>query len=218
MELKFKNREDALNKLMDEIIISHIDTKNCIILAISFGGIKIGEAMSKKLHTALDFLFTEQIYAPLNNECEIAVVSENMDIIMNEALIDSFNITLDYVYGEAKRAYEEIILADIYQFRKGAMISSLSNKDIFIIDEGVETGLRMNVAVKTCIAKGAKSIYTLSPVIPKNVAFSLREICDGVISVLQPEHFVSTEHYYDELPLISEEEVENILDKSLRNK
>ena len=32
-----------------------------------------------------------------------------MDIVMNESLINSFDITLDYVYGEAKRAYEEDI-------------------------------------------------------------------------------------------------------------
>ncbi|PAF46725.1 phosphoribosyltransferase [Helicobacter sp. 12S02232-10] len=213
--IKFENRDDALVRLMDEILIRHLDVKNCIILATSLAGVGFGEKMSKKLGVALDFLFTVPIYAPLNHECEIAIVSENMDIIMNEALIDSFEITLDYIYGEAKRAYEEVILADIYKFRKGSMISSLNDRDVFIVDQGVETGLTMNAAIQTCIAKGAKSVYVLTPVIARNVAESLSEICDGVISVMRPDHFVSTAHYYKFLPPVDEDEIEEILDRSL---
>ncbi|PAF41409.1 phosphoribosyltransferase family protein [Helicobacter sp. 11S02596-1] len=209
--LKFENRDDALMRLINEILIHHLDVKNAIILATSLAGVGFGEKVSKKLGVALDFLFTVPICAPLNPECEIAIVSENMDIIMNEALIDSFGITLDYIYGEAKRAYEEVILADIYKFRKGSMISSLSSKDVFIVDQGVETGLTMNAAIQTCIAKGAKSVYVLTPVIAKNVAESLSEICDGVISVAKPDHFVSTAHYYKLLPPVDEDEVEAIL-------
>lgn len=214
--LKFDNRDDALGRLMDEILVRHLDTKNSIILATSLAGVGFGEKMSKRMNVPLDFLFTMPIYAPLNSECEIAIVSENMDIIMNEALIDSFDITLDYVYGEAKRTYEEDILADIYKFRKGSMISSLNDKDVFIVDQGVETGLTMNVAVQTCIAKGAKSVYIATPVIAQNVALSLSEICDEVISVFKPEHFVSTAHYYKSFPPMNEEEVEEILDRSLK--
>ncbi|MDO7253579.1 phosphoribosyltransferase [Helicobacter cappadocius] len=214
--LKFENRDDALGRLMDEILIRHLDTKNSIILATSLAGVGFGEKMSKRMNIPLDFLFTMPIYAPLNSECEIAIVSENMDIIMNEALIDSFDITLDYVYGEAKRTYEEDILADIYKFRKGSMISSLNDKDVFIVDQGVETGLTMNVAIQTCISKGARSVYVATPVIAKNVASCLSEICDEVISVFKPDHFVSTAHYYKSLPAMDEEEVEEILDRSLK--
>ncbi|PAF41814.1 phosphoribosyltransferase family protein [Helicobacter sp. 11S03491-1] len=214
--IKFEDRDDALVRLMDEILIWHLDIKNCILLATSLAGVGFGDKMSKKLNVPLDFLLTVPICAPLNNECEIAIVSENMDIIMNEALIDSFDITLDYIYGEAKRAYEEIILADIYKFRKGSMMSSLSGKDVFIVDEGVETGLTMNVAIETCIAKGAKSIYVVTPVIAKNVASNLCEICDGVISVMKPEYFVSTAHYYKTLLPMGKEEIEKILDTSLQ--
>lgn len=213
--LKFENRDDALLKLMEEMLIRQLDVKNCLILAASLAGVEFGEKMSKKLGVALDFIFTVPILAPLNNECEIAIVSENMDIIMNEALIDSFEITLDYIYGEAKRAYEEVILADIYKFRKGSTISSFTSKDVFIVDQGVETGLTMRAVVQTCIAKGAKSVYVVTPVIAQNVAMSLCEICDGVISVIKPEYFVSTAHYYKSLPPVDEEMVEKILDRSL---
>ncbi|PAF48576.1 phosphoribosyltransferase [Helicobacter sp. 12S02634-8] len=213
--IQFESRDDALLRLMDEMLMWHLDIKNSIILATSLAGVEFGEKMSQKLGIPLDFLFTVPILAPLNPECEIAIVSENMDIIMNEALIDSFEITLDYVYGEAKRAYEEVILADIYKFRKGSMISSLNQRDVLIVDQGVETGLTMNVAIQTCIAKGAKNVYVLTPVIAKNVANSLAENCDGIISVFKPEHFVSTAHYYKTLPPIDDEQVEKILDKSL---
>ncbi|WP_163499443.1 phosphoribosyltransferase [Helicobacter suis] len=200
----FASPEDALNQLMNEILIRHLDTKNAVVLVTSLKGLKFAHALSKKLGTALDFLFTAPIYAPLNRECEIALVSENMGILMNENLINSFEITLDYVYGEAKRVYEEEILSKIYKYRKGNTIWSLENKDVFIVDYGIETGMTANLAIQTCMAKSTKNIYVLTPILPKNVADALSLLCDGVISVYRPEYFVSVEHYY-KTPIDTEE-------------
>ncbi|WP_163533629.1 phosphoribosyltransferase [Helicobacter suis] len=207
----FASPEDALNQLMNEILIRHLDTKNAVVLVTSTKGLKFAHALSKKLGTALDFLFTAPIYAPLNRECEIALVSENMGILMNENLINSFEITLDYVYGEAKRVYEEEILSKIYKYRKGNTIWSLENKDVFIVDYGIETGMTANLAIQTCMAKSTKNIYVLTPILPKNVADALSLLCDGVISVYRPEYFVSVEHYYKSSIDTEEHEIGEIL-------
>lgn len=49
-----------------------------------------------------DIFFLEFILVFLNLKCEIVLVSESMDIVMNESLINFFDIILDYVYGEVK--------------------------------------------------------------------------------------------------------------------
>lgn len=207
----FANRQEAFDKLYDCFINQHIDSKQNLILATSFDGLFFAHNLAHKLESKLDLLFSAPIFAPMNDECEIASVSENMDIVLNEELIDSFDITLDYVYGEARRTYEEVLLPRIYKFRKGTTLSDLSQKDIFLIDQGVQSGITMSLAIKTCIQKKAKSIFVLTPIIAKDVAELLKRHCDTLICVDSMDYFVSTEHYYENLEHLSEEEVLNIM-------
>lgn len=209
----FEDREEAFLKLYDELINHHLAHDNSIVLSTSFAGLFLADRLASKLDSGLDMLFCAPVIAPANNECEIATVSENMDLIINEPLIDSFGISLDYVYGEAKRAYEEIILPRIYKFRKGATLSELGQKNVFLIDQGVETGITMDLAIKTCIQKKAKSIYVLSPTIPYDIATILSRTSDVLVAVYKPRYFVSTSHYYKSLDPISEEEALTIMDK-----
>lgn len=209
--MHFTNEEDALNKLINEIHTRHIDLKDSVMLALSFNALYLVNALAQKFGATYDILFSEPILAPLNPKCEIALVSESMDIVMNENLINSFDITLDYVYGEAKRVYEEDILSHIYQYRKGNAIKSLRDKNIFIIDRGIETGFRAGLAVQTCLKKECQDIYILTPIVAQNVAQGLEGLCDGVISVYRPECFVSIEHHYKELKQLGNEEIEKYL-------
>lgn len=211
--IRFEDREEAFIKLYDELANHHLKSENAIVLSTSFSGLYFAHRLASKLDSGLDMLFCAPILAPANSECEIATVSENMDIIINEPLIDSFGISLDYVYGEAKRAYEEVILPRIYKYRKGATLSPIAQRNVFLIDQGVETGITMDLAIKTCIQKKAKSIYVLSPVISYDIAQSLKASSDALVSVYRPKYFVSTSQYYKQLPDLSEEEILAIMEK-----
>ena len=46
------------------------------------------------------------------------MVSETEEIVINDILINSFDINLDYIYGDAKRKHEDKILSYIYRYRK----------------------------------------------------------------------------------------------------
>ncbi len=218
-EIIFADRDEAFVKMYDEMLNNHLEiSENSIVLSTSFDGLFLADKLASKLEAKLDLLFSAPILAPLNNECEIATVSENMDIIMNEPLIDSFGISLDYVYGEAQRTYEEVILSRIYKFRKGATLTYIKEKDVFVIDQGIETGITMNLAIKTCIQKKAKSIFVLTPVIAKDIAELLSESSDALIAVNKISNFVSTDHYYKNFQKITDDEVLAIMDKHISAK
>ncbi|MFC3847830.1 phosphoribosyltransferase [Helicobacter baculiformis] len=212
----FENHQDALYKLINEALVRHLDTSNAIMLATSLKGLQFAHALATKLHADLDLLFSGSIYAPLNRECEIALVSESMDIMMHQNLIHAFEISLDYVYGEAKRVYEEEILSKIYKFRKGNLLKSLAHKNVFIVDYGIETGITAGLAIQTCMDKHARSIVVLTPIVPKAVEEALSLICDGVVSVYRPEHFVNIAHYYKQPPELDLAQIERIFEASMK--
>lgn len=212
---KFSTRFDALDKLLDVIPSDVLKKPNTLLIAISEGGLVMANEIIARYAIPLDFLFTEPILAPKNPECEVAIVSESMDISINEALVDSFDITYDFIYGEAQRRYEEKILPNIYRFRKGEVIRSLSKKNIIIIDDGVETGLTMRVALKTCTKKFANTITIVTPVISADTLEMLDDSADMVYSVYTPKHFVNTKYYYEEYDKIDPNVVVDILNKAL---
>lgn len=211
----FNDRYDALNKLFDIIPIKNLIKDNTILIAISDGGLLFANEICKKTNLTLGFLFTEPIFAPKNPDCKIAIVSESMDISMNEILVDAFDISYDFIYGEAQRKYEEKILPNIYKYRKGENIKSLDKRNVLIIDEGIETGLLINVAIKSCLKKGAKSIMVAAPVISDDVISFLDESADSVFSIYRPQHFVNTKHYFKNIDKIDSSIIIDILDKSL---
>lgn len=212
---KFSTRFDALDKLLDVIPSDVLKKPNTLLIAISEGGLVMANEIITRYAIPLDFLFTEPILAPKNPECEVAIVSESMDISINEALVDSFDITYDFIYGEAQRRYEEKILPNIYRFRKGEVIRSLSKKNIIIIDDGVETGLTMRVALKTCTKKFANTITIATPVISADTLEMLDDSADMIYSVYTPKHFVNTKYYYEEYDKIDPNVVVDILNKAL---
>lgn len=210
----FKNHEDAAMKLLDVLPTSQIHEEKWLLLGLSLEALPILEFISKKIGLNYDFLFSEPIYAPNNPECEIAIVSENEEIIIHEALVNSFDIKLEYIYADAHRKYEELILKKIYKYRKGFDASTYKKRNILLIDEGCETGNRVLVALKTLINEEAKSVSFATPVIAKNSAEMLDKYVDDIFCVNEIASFVDTSFYYENSEKLSPEVILAILESS----
>jgi putative phosphoribosyl transferase len=207
----FTDREDALKRLIELLPVKQMQEENWIVVAISMGGVLFAKKIADILHAPFDFLFTEPITAPNNTECQIAMVSETEEIVIHDALAKAFDIKLDYIYDEAHRKYEERIIAYMYRYRKGDMISSLTHKHVLLVDEGIDSGLTMMASVKTAINLHARSVSFAVPVMPLDVFERLEEVIDEVYCVHKPASFVDVPYYYNTIPALSVEKIDTIL-------
>lgn len=214
----FESTEDALKPLLDVINIKNLPLSNAILINIGREGVTLAHELATKLKIPMEFLFTQIIPSPLNSECPIAVVSEDMEMVINESLVNAFDISPDYVYNEAQRQYEEVILPFLYQFKKGEGLESLKGKDVLLFDIGIDTGLRMGVAIKTCMNMKAKSLCVVAPVMPKSIYDFLCEICDDVCCPYPLENYVTTLHYFPHLNVIDDEAFEEALNQTTTQK
>lgn len=206
-----KNREDAANKLADVIPMQRLKDESWKIVAVSKGGLELAYMLRKKLSNTLDFLFSEAIMAPNNDECEIARVSEREEIVINEQLVNAFDIQYDYIYGEARRKHEEKILSYVYQYRKGRPFSPMKNEVVLLIDEGSETGLKFMTALKTILAMRPKAVYIAVPVLPSDTLDLLEPFADDIFFLYDIDDYVETALYYEELEKVEEEKLEKYL-------
>ena len=193
----FKNKKDALNQLLNVLDKRVID--NCVILSVSKNGIFYAREIGlNKGFLEGDFLFIEKIKSPINNEVALAVVSETKDYIIINELVESFEVTDDFLFNEIERVYEEKILEDIYQLRAGEGIISIENRDVLLVDESIDTGLRMLCAIKSCISKRVKSINIATPLISTESADILEKLADNLFFVKKVDDFVKTDFYFKE--------------------
>ena len=209
----FEDREDAAQQLIKSLPLELFNDNEPVVIGVSEGGVFFADRIAQAVKGQMDILLTEAILAPNNPDLAIAMVSETEEVVMHKALIDSFSISEDYVYGEAQRKYDEEVLSYVYKYRKGKEILPLTGKYVVLVDECVETGLTMMVALKSVIARGAKDIYIATPILEKTVYQNLLTVCDGVFCPHTIEDYISIEYYYKNFEPLSFEDITDILNR-----
>lgn len=210
----FNDRNDAALKLLEVLPTRKMQDEDWLVVAISLQAVPMAEQIAKKLKLTYDILFTEPVYAPNNQECDIAMISESKEIVIHERLIDSFGIEIEFVYAEAHRKFEEKILKYVYKYRKGELIKSLQNRNVVLIDEGCETGITALTSIKTAMTSKANSVIYATPLIPTNVASDLENVADEIYTVYHIDNFVNVDFYYKEKEKLSSDEIKNIVENS----
>jgi len=192
----FKNKEEALEKLLD---IVEIDTQEeLLVLSINESGNFYAKEIAIKHKLLEDFLFIEEIKSLINKDVSLGAISEIKEYVLVDELINSFEINNDYVFSEAERIYEEKILQNIYKFRGGESIISLQNRNVLLVDESINTGLSFLCAIKSCINKGAKNIKVAAPIASKESAEFIKKLVDKTYFVYEIEDFVDKDFYFKE--------------------
>jgi len=211
MNQYYEDREDAALQLIDALPIDRIRSEKWKIIAVSSGGLVIADKIAKKTGLKANLLFSQAIYAPSNQDCELGRISETEEIVIHEELVEAFDIQYDYIYGEAHRKHEEKILSDIYHFRKGEQFPNLKDEHVLLIDEGCESGMKLMTGIKSAMTMNAKAVFVAIPVAPKSVSEALNQIVDEEYVVHEVNDYVKTYCYYKNFKPISDEEIEEIL-------
>jgi len=192
----FEGREDAVKQLIDTLPLELLKESETVVIGVSEGGVYFADKIARALHAPMDILLTEPITAPNNPEVAIAMISETEEVVMHKALVEAFEINEDYVYSEAQRKHDEEVLGYVYRYRKGKDLFPLKGKYVILVDECIETGLTMMVALKSVIAREAKNVYIATPILDRSVYENLLTVCDGLFCPHKIQDYISIEYYY----------------------
>ena len=212
--MKFTDQNDAGSKLLEILPRNELKANNFLILCLNIKSVIMCDFVARGLDLGYEILFSEDIKTPNNDECDIACVSESEDVVINEALRVSFEITKDYIYGRAKKLYEEKILKNVYKYRKGGLLSPLKDRNILLITDSCETCARLAVATKSLTNMGAKSVILGIALMPSDMAEYANTIVDDVYCAFKIDGFVSTDFYYEKTLDNDENAILKILEDS----
>lgn len=209
-QIYFKNREVAAYRLLDILPIDNMKLEDWIVLSTSCGGYPIADIIAKELNAKVDMIFSKKIFAPSNNDCEIAIITEAEEVLIHEEIVKAFDISLDLIYEESKILYENELSSEVNKFRNGNHLANLNEKNILLIDEGLNTGLTMMACIKSAIKLGAKSVSVATPLIPTASIQTIESIADDLYYIKKLDHFISINFYYDTLNEIKFKDIETI--------
>lgn len=203
--MTFKNRQEAGQKLAAVLKDKYPKLEGGIILALPRGGVVVGVEVAKALRMPFDIIVTRKIGVPLNPEYAVAAVSENQ-------IIDSHqeNPEPEYLRDEARKERQEI-QRRLKEYRGSKPEIDLKNKTVILVDDGLATGLTMEVAIREVREKNPRRIILAVPVAPPETIERLKKLADEAVVLNIEPMFFAVGQFYEDFPQINDDEVKKLL-------
>ena len=198
----FKDREDAGNKLSEELLKDKNllkNKKNVVIVSLLRGGAVVGQVVAAKLQVQNIFLAATKIGSPLNPELAIGAVCLNK-VYLEKGVIEHLELEkemVDLQISLAKFKHNRYIRT--FNLRKIRYEKKLHNKILIIVDDGIATGATVKAACLFIRGMNPRKIVLAAPVAPKD--FDDRKF-DRTIILHKNSSFSSVSQFYESFPQV----------------
>ena len=205
----FFDRQEAGRKLASKIEET-INKEKAVVLGIPRGGVMVASEIASNLGLPLSILVAKKLAAPQDSELAIGAISGSPEsLFLNQELVNSLNISKDYLAQEIKLKTAEV------KRRWRAYLPdeklSLVGKEAIIVDDGVATGATMAAAARQARLLGARKVMVATPVVSREALKLLQEEADQVIYEEAPLAFWSVSQFYHHFPQVNDEQVKEAL-------
>jgi len=214
----FHDRAEAGDRLADELMSYRYE--NTVVLALSPGGVAVGEQIACRLHCTLTMLLTSRITAPGDDSLVIGTMDQTGGFSYN-SMISPGQME---EYMEDMRGYvEEEKLHQIYRMTSVvgdhglADPAQLAGRNIILATDGVKNGMSFDAALYFLKKVPAEKLIAAIPVGPASVVDRIHRLVDEMHYLYIPESFFSVGHYYTDEPGIDAKSVVERIDNVVAN-
>jgi putative phosphoribosyl transferase len=204
----FKNRTDAGRQLATRL--EGLIERPCVIAAIPRGGVAVALPISERLAVPLTVSYSRKLTDPGEPELAFGALDEDGEAIIDGSTVGALGLRSSDI--DAVRAH---VAAEIQRrirlYRVPVLARLLPGPAVVLVDDGLATGLTMQVAVAYARRHGAREVIVAVPCASASAARTLRETADRVISLVEDEDFKAVGHYYADFVPVRDDEVVDML-------
>ncbi len=205
--MRFRDRADAGKKLAQAL--KKYQGQNGVVYALPRGGVVLGAEVARALGMPLDLLIPRKIGHPLQPEYAIGAVVESGEMVCNQrevARVDPqwFRQEVEAERQEARRRRE--------LYLGGREPAPVEGKTAIIVDDGIATGLTMEVSIREARRRKPGHLVVAVPVAPPDTVERMsREVDEFVVLDRSPYYLGAVGAYYDSFYQVTDEEVVALL-------
>ena len=202
----YKDRLHAGRVLGD--MATEAGAEDPLVLAIPRGGVVVGREVAVRLNAPLDVVMAKKIGAPFNPEFAVAAVDPDGEILV---LPDTGWMGLrEYILEQAEGKRQEL-RENLKRFRSGRSGKRIKGRTVFVVDDGLATGLTAMAALRYVRRHGPKAVILAVPVAPDDSLETVGALADTVICPLRPKHFYAVGEWYDDFGQVDDHHVIDVL-------
>ncbi|HLE93660.1 MAG TPA: phosphoribosyltransferase family protein [Sulfuricaulis sp.] len=205
--MRFRDRADAGEQLAQAL--KKYQRQDGVVYALPRGGVVLGAIVARALDMPLDLLIPRKIGHPLQPEYAICAIVENGEMACNQqevARVDPqwFRQEVEAERHEARRRRE--------LYLGGREPEPVKGKTAIIVDDGIATGLTMEVAIRDAKRRKPAHLVVAVPVAPPDTVEQLsREVDDFVVLDRSRHYLGAVGAYYDYFNQTTDDEVIELL-------
>jgi putative phosphoribosyl transferase len=209
----FYDRAQAGDQLAD--LMMQYRYEDTAVLALSPGGVVVGEAIARRLHANLCLLLTSKITAPGDESLVIGTIDQGGLFTYNSMIAAG---EMEEYMEDMRTWVEEEKLRHMYQMTsvvgEHGLVdpAQLENRVVIVATDGVKNGLSYDAALHYLQRIHVNKIVAAIPVGPAEVIERLNGMVEELHYLYIPDNFLSVSHYYTDEDKIEPDSVMERID------
>lgn len=211
----FASRAEAGYRLALQLLPYRYE--NCVVVALSDGGVQVGRQIAASLHATLTMLLIEQIDVP-GEGVNFGTVNQSGRFTYNgmfspgeiEEYYSEFH---GYLEDQQRQKFQKINRLLGY----GGLVNEgiLKEQYVILVSDGLATGASLDAAANFLKPVKVKRLIMAVPIASVTAVDRMHVLADELHVLAVTDNFMGTDHYYDVNDVPSHEEVVKTLNDAI---
>ncbi len=171
----------------------------CVIIALSDGGVMVGAQIAMQLHCAITMLLVDEIELP-RELVAVAGITQDGSFTFNKAYSPG---EIDELVMEYHGVIEQEKLEKLHEMHRLMSSTSLirpeliKGKHVIVVSDGLSSGFSIDLAMEYLKPIAMKKLVVATPLASVPAVDRMHIQADDIYCLSVVENYISTDHYYD---------------------
>ena len=211
MTALFRDRREAGEQLARRLE-AYRGRSKVVVLGLPRGGMVPAFEVAKHLNLPLDLIMVRKLTLPGSPPRAIGAITSGGHTLLDEEAIAQYGATEGQVH-EAELDARATLQRREKAYRGASPNLNLRDHTVIIVDDGMNTGATMQVAIAAVRNQGPARIVVAVPVAPAHGLETI-EYADEVICLQQPADFKDLAGCYADFSKLDDDQVSELLERA----